>query len=277
MVMNGATPMWGEYYMYSVKFTALPAGFSGLQYSDSEIRIDSDADFNFVKTMYYSTNDLPEIKARYRDDSTGRFLTKNASRLRNIAGRSLPIDNSGSYDFRPFIWPVPYTIRRATTFLIALANEHAVIVPDVYITFHGAKIWPGIAPWKETGLKMPFVYSPSRSSSTLPEGIVQIPANGSITATISIDKDSDFVLNKLTGSAQGDALVTVQEMGRDRQWMNTATHIRNLIGGGWSPNILPAPRFLAAGSVVSVTLQDLSGFTNNIEFNLIGVKIFSKR
>lgn len=277
MPKPGVVPMWGEYYMYSVKFAALTAGNAGLIFVDSEIRIDSDADFNFVKTMYWTTNDIPEIKVRYRDDSTGRYLFKNATRLRNIAGRSEPVDNSGSMDFRPFIWPVPYNIRRATTFLIQLANEHALLAPDVYITFHGSKVWPGVAPWKEQGLKMPYSYSPGRSASTLPEGIVQIPASGSINATISVDKDSDFIVNKITGSAQGDALVTIQEMGRDRQWMNTATHIRNIIGGGWSPNVLPSPRFLPAGSVVSVNLQDLSGATNNIELNLIGVKLFSKR
>jgi hypothetical protein len=36
---NGQTPMWGEYYMYSVKFAALAAGNSGLQYVDSEIKL----------------------------------------------------------------------------------------------------------------------------------------------------------------------------------------------------------------------------------------------
>jgi hypothetical protein len=275
-VGNGVNPMWGEYYMYSVKFASLAVG-SGLQYVDSEIRIDSDADFSFVKTMYWTTNDNFDVIIRYRDDSTGRYLTKNGVKLRNIAGRALPLDNSGAYDFKPFVWSIPYNIRRATTFMIQAANANAVIAPDVYITFHGAKLYPGKAPWTESGLRMPYVYGLSRSSSTLPEGTVQLAGNGSATATISIDKDSDFVLSKITGFSTGDALVTIQEMGRDRQWMNTATHIRNVIGCGRTPNILPSPRFLAAGSVVSINYQDLSGATNNQELNLIGTKIFNRR
>ena len=277
MEVKGGIPKWSEYYMYSVQFNALAAGNSGLQYTDGEIRIDSDADFEFMKTMYQSSDDLANVYLKYKDDTTGRYLMKNAASARTIGGRSLPVDNSGAYDFRPFIWPVPYIIKRATTFMVQAANDHAVITPTVYLTFHGAKKRIGVAPWKKPAAKMPYVYGLTRSASTLPESVVQIPANGTLTTTISIDKDSSFVATKITGSAQGNALITIQEMGRDRQWMNTSTHIRNVIGSGAEPNILPAPRYLEKGSVVSISLQDLSGAANNIELNIIGFKMFTKQ
>jgi len=272
---NGKAPTWKEYYVYSTLFTALPVG-TGLAYSDGEIRIDSDADFEFSKTMYFSSNDNANVYLKYRDDSTGRFLMKNAASARTIGGRALSVDNSGAFDFRPFLWPLPYKIRRGTTFMVQAANSNAIIAPNVYLAFHGAKMRQGLAPWKQPALKMPYVYGLTRSANTLPEGTVQIPANGTITATISVDKDSSFVATKMTGSATGSCLVTIQEQGRDRQWMNTSTHIRNILGSGAEPNILPSPRFVEKGSVISISLQDLSGAVNNIEMNFIGFKMFSR-
>ena len=272
---QGAAPTWKEYYMYSTVFTGLAVG-TGLAYTDGEVRIDSDADFEFVKTMYFSTNDNATVYLKYRDDSTGRFLMKTAASARTIGGRAISLDNSGAWDFRPFIWALPYKIRRGTTFMVQAANNNAVISPNVYLTFHGAKMRQGIAPWKQPALKMPYVYGLTRSNATLPEGVVQIPANGTITTTISVDKDSSFCVTKITGSATGNALVTIQEQGRDRQWMNTSVHVRNLLGSGAEPNILPSPRYLEKGSVVSVSMQDLSGAANNIEMNFTGFKMFSR-
>jgi hypothetical protein len=249
---------------------------TGLAYSDGEVRIDSDADFEFVKTMYFSTNDNANVYLKYRDDSTGRFLMRSAASARTIGGRSLAVDNSGAFDFRPFLWPLPYKIRRGTTFMVQAANSHAAIAPTVYLAFHGAKVRQGIAPWKQPALKMPYVYGLTRSAATLPEGVVQIAANATVTSTISVDKDSSFCVTKITGSATGNCLVTIQEQGRDRQWSNAAVHIRNLIGSGAEPNILPSPRFLEKGSVVSISMQDLSGAANNVEMNFVGFKLFSR-
>lgn len=270
-------PMWDEFYVYSLTFASLAVG-SGLSYIDGELRIDSDADFKFMKTMYHSTNDNASAIVKYKDDSSGRYLIKSGVSLRTIGGRSLALDNSGAYDFRPFVWPVPYIIRRATTFNVQIANSHGVITPTIYLSFHGGKLRPGLAPWKRPGYrKMPYVYPLSRNLTTIPEGSVQVAANQTVQASISTDKDSDFVVKKLTGSATGAALITIQDAGRDRQWMNTPVHIRNLIGSGAFPNVLAAPRFVARGSVISITIQDLSGAVNNIEFNLIGEKLFNMR
>jgi hypothetical protein len=58
--------------------------------------------------------------------------------------------------------------------------------------------------------------------------------------------------------------------------MNTGTHIRNLVGSGAFPNVLPTPRFIPRGSVVNFTIQDISGAQNDIEINLCGVKLFTE-
>ena len=271
----GGNPIWGEYFINQVKFTALAVG-TGVTFVDGEVRIDSDADFAFCKSTYFATNDIPRIFVKYRDDSTGRYLTKSGVNLRNIAGMSKPVDGSSAWDFRPFIWAEPYYIRKSTTFMVQMTNADAIITPDVYLAFHGYKVRAGLAPWKVKGLRMPYVYSLTRSASTLPEGVVQVAANQTVTAVISVDKDSDFVVSKLTGSATGSALVSIQEMGRDRQWSNSAVHIRNLVGGGAAPNILPQPRFVPKGATITVSIQDLSGAANNVEIHMVGTKIFSR-
>lgn len=275
-IQPGQIPFWTEYFIYSISFLALPVG-NGNSYVDGELKIDSDADFQFMKSMYFSTNDNANTYVKYKDDSSGRYLLKNGLSLRNIAGRSLSIDNSGSFDFRPFVWPQPYNIRRATTMSIQLANSHAIVAPDVYIAFHGGKIRQGIAPWKNPNYKkVPYTYPLPRNANNIPEGTVQVTANQTVTISISTDKDSDFVVNKITGQATGNALITLQEGGRDRQWMNAPTHIRNLVGSGAFPNVLAAPRFVPRGSIVSVSIQDISGAINNVELNLHGQKLFSR-
>jgi hypothetical protein len=274
--MDGQDFLWGEYFLYNLSYSSLAVG-SGLAYVDSEMRIDSDADFSFLKTMYYSTNDNANVTIKYRDDTTGRYLMKAGMSLRTIAGRPIPVDNSGSYDFRPFVWPTPYTIRRATSLTVQAANNHGVISPTVYISFHGSKMYRGLAPWKNPKIRarIPYTYVLTRNLTTIPEGVVQVGANQTVSISLSTDKDSDFAVHKITGRADGDALVQIQEGARDRQWMNTTAYIRNVMGSGAFPNILPSPRFVPKGSVINFTFQDLSGATNNIEFNLSGVKLFS--
>lgn len=263
-----------EYYVYSLAFVALAAG-NGLTYVDNDLRIDSDAPFQFLKTTYFSTNDLPDIFVKYKDDTNGRYLLKSAVPLRNIAGMALPLDGSSSWDFRPFIWPYPYTIRKSTSLTTSMANGHAVITPTIYLTFHGAKIRQGRAPWLKDGVVLqPYVYPLVRGAVNLPESVVQVGANQTSTFSINTDNDSSFVVNKIVGSSLGGALVTMQEMGTDRQWMNQTTHIRNLIGSGAAPNILAAPRLINRASTLSITIQDISGLPNLISINLIGSKIF---
>jgi len=266
--------VWGEYFCYSQTFLALTVG-TGLAYTTGEMRIDSDADFQFLKTSYHSTNDNADVYVKYKDDTVGRYLTKSGVLLRTIAGRSLALDNSGAFDFRPYIWPTGYIIRRATTFSIEMANGSSLLAPTVYITFHGMKMRPGIAPWKRPGTtKMPYVYTNPRSTSSLPEGVFRVTANQTASMSMSTDKDSNFVCKKITGSSTGPCLITLQDAGRDRQWMNTGVHGRNLLGSGSFPNVLAAPRWVSRGSVINITVQDLSGSNNDVTVNLIGEKIF---
>lgn len=262
--------MYPEYYIYSSLFSPLPAG-NGLTYVDNEIRIDSDSDFEFIKTIYQPTTARARI--RYRDDTTGRYLMKGSMDIRTIGGTALYSMAPGSPTppgFLPFIWPLPYKIPAATTFTVSAADFSGLSY-NMYTSFHGSKHRSGIAPWdRKWRAKIPFVYPLTGVSPY----IVAIAANGSASASIPTDNDAHFIVQKITGTRTGPCLVTIKDGDRDRQWMDSAVHFDNLVGNGHFPNILPSPRFIPRGAVVAYTFTDLSGFANTVEINLEGVKLY---
>ncbi len=266
--------MWKEYYVYGNTFTNLPAG-SGTTFTDSEIRIDTDADFEFIKTMFNPITS--RVRLQYRDDTMGRFLQKGSQDCRTIGGHAIftnPIGNPTPPGFLPFIWPRPYLIPAATTFTVS-ASDFSGLQSTFRLAFHGSKIRSGPAPWGRIDKNrpryramVPYIYSVSSS------GTVSMAANGGISVAIPTDNDAHFLVEKIVGARTGPCTLTVKDAARDRQWMNGAIHFDNFVGNGHYPNLLPSPRFIARGSVISISLNDLSGAANTVELNFIGVKLY---
>ena len=256
--------MWKEYFIYTHN-TALTAG-TGTNFNAINIRIDSDADFEFNKTTFVATND--RVKIKYKDDSAGRYLTKGSPDIKSLAGRNiLPMGLSNSH--LPFVWSRPYLISAGTNFVVEAA-DYSNAANQLRMAFHGSKIRQGDAPWdKHFRAAVPFVYS-------FTDGQVTLAANGTATPHIEMDIDSHFVVHKITGIRTGDATVLVNEGARGREWSNVPVHIDNILGNGAFPNILLQNRFrfILRGSVVSFNLQDLSGLSNIVDINLIGLKLY---
>jgi len=259
---------WQEYYCYGTTFSSLTAG-SGATFVDNVIRIDTDSDFAFVKTMFYPLTS--RVRVRYRDDTNGRFLQKDSQDIRTIGGTSFLSMAPGvpiAPGFLPFIWPKPYIISAATTLTVGAA-DFSGLSSDFRLAFHGSKIRPGRSPWdRKFRAMMPYVYP---ISST---GTIDISANDNRSVSIPTDNDSHFLLYKITGARDGSCTIDVKDAARDRQWMNTPIHFDNFVGNGHFPNILPSPRFIPRGSVIALNLTDLSGATNTVELNFIGVKLY---
>lgn len=255
--------MWKEYFIYTFS-KALTAQSTGNLVDSNAIRIDSDADFEFNKTTFVSDND--RINLRYRDDSSGRYLTKEPIDIKMVAGRntlSMGLSNS----FIPFIWPRPYVISAGTTLTVEM-GDFSNASNTLYLAFHGAKIRPGVAPWdRKFRAMVPFVYS-------FPNGSVSIGANATQNVTLSIDINSHFLVQKITGIRTGAALVSVNEGARGREWTNSPVHIDNLCGNGAFPNILLANRFIYKGSILNFNIQNLLGITNVINIAVAGVQLY---
>ena len=108
------------------------------------------------------------------------------------------------------------------------------------------------------------------------------------TQSISIQADSDFVVQKLTyhadiaGAAQTDssqiipnATVIITDTGSGRQLMNQAINLTDFFGTGQSPFILPQPKIFRANTLISITVVSYEAAeTLNLRLSFIGVKSF---
>lgn len=280
-----AERIWREYFIYSADFaqaSVLAAGVAnGLPtqqvFNDFAIRIDSDSDFELLKTMYVATD--ARVYVRYRDDASGRFLHRGSLDLRDVGGfgNSGPLIGLAAPSFVPFIWPAPYAMARNATFTVAGADFSGA--PNTArISFHGNKIRPGYSPWqyKEDGsprrfrAKLPYVYPLPPDGTNYVLG-----ANQTIPFSAPVDIEADFLVYKIVGVRTGAAMVQLQDgAGRERNWMDRAVHIDNLIGNGLHPNVLPSPRFVQRGSAVVGFIQDISGAQNTVRLYLVGVKLY---
>lgn len=289
---NEDEKFYREFYIYSTSFLTLPAGTPGANnsFTPNEIHIDSDSAFEFIKTIHRvtisatpATNIIApanQFRLKYIDDAAGRNLMKASEYGTTISSTAtaLTLPNGAIIDnaFMPFIWPRPYVIGASTT-LSVLAADDSGIAYNLYLSFHGNKVRPGIAPWKRKKYKsfMPYVYPIANVSNTSNPiaGTLIVAANNTVSSPIATDIDSDFLVLKITGRRTGGALVTIKD-GNDRQWMDSPMHIDNLIGNGAFPNILPAPRFIERGSVISAMIQDISNVSNTIEMQFIGLKLY---
>lgn len=257
--------MWREYFVYTVSFLPLAAGNGTTAvFTDADIRIDPDSDFEFVSSMHTATSS--NFRIQLRDDSLGRFLQKGHQHAETVLGKAFTTINSNA--FLPFKWPAPYVISAATTLTVSVA-DFSTASNTIRIAYHGFKRRPGIAPWNKKYKQVaPYVYPITTSGSTT------IAANSTTTAAIQTDREAAFQVMQLTGRSTGACTLTIKDSARDAQWMNSAVHFDNLVGNSQFPHILEAPRFVYPGSVLTVALTDLSGSSNTVELNFIGRKLY---
>lgn len=110
----------------------------------------------------------------------------------------------------------------------------------------------------------------------------------SATGNITIQADSDFILQKLTyfvdiaGAVQTDSsrvipLITLQiiDAGSGRNLIETPAPISSLFGEGDLPFILPTPRVFFARSNIELTVANFSAATTyNLRLSFIGYKAY---
>lgn len=257
---------WKEYYVYNFEDTSLDAG-TGNVFTDTVVRFDSDADFEAMKLHHIATSS--EIFVRMQDDAYGRQFQNTRLDLRAVSGTRLFTTGVVDVGIHPnnFIGSIiatPMLIRAATTYTMQFA-DFSNLANSIRLSMHGAKIRTGEAPWKENWkAKVPFYYS----------GRAVVGASSSASINISINIDSHFLVQRITGVRSDAATINIIDGATDRAWMDRPMHIDNLVGNSQYPNVLVAPRFVQRGAVINVQLQDLSAAENTIEVVLHGVKLF---
>lgn len=277
-------PNWEEYFVYSADFVAgkalaagtLDAAATAVVFDSFAIKIDSDADFRWLRTMYAPTAD--RVYFRVQDDTSGRRLHRSTLDARAVAGRAFTTGQpSETSAFLPFTEPDPYVIAAASTLTIEAADFSGALNATRF-SLHGTKLRPGHAPWQVDAagrprrwrVRMPYkvVLPPDGQAFT-------IGANGTLIYNAPIDMEADFLVRRLTAIRTGAALVTMQDgPGRDRQWSDRAVDIGLMFGNGLFPNIMPAPRFAYRGSSITAIVQDTSGATNRVRLYISGDKLY---
>lgn len=118
--------------------------------------------------------------------------------------------------------------------------------------------------------------------------ISALAAGSSTSVNISVQADSDFVLQKLgyaadiAAAAQTDSTrvlplctMLITDTGSGRQLMNSAVPVSAFIGDGRLPFILPQPKLFLSRTTINFNIANYSAATTyNLRFSLIGMKIF---
>lgn len=279
-----AQPVWKEYFVYSADFVGAKALAAGTlngapevqRFDDFPVKIDSDSDFEWLKTIYSPTDD--RVYFRLQDDTSGRRLHRSTVDARTAAGRASATGApSETTSFLPFIEPDPYVVAAASVFTVSAADFSGALNPT-RLSFHGTKIRPGWAPWQYTEAGQPRRFRARLPFKVIlpPDGSTfTVPANGSLNFAAPVDIEADFIVKRLTAQHTGSALILIQDgSGRERQWMDRAVEIGLVAGNGLFPNIFPAPRYVYRGSTVTAVVQDLSGAPNRVRLTLHGNKLF---
>lgn len=264
--------VYKEYFIYSAEWLPLAAGTanaspSSLGFTEFQMRIGTDADFEILKTISVCSDRRVWLNMR---DTSGRDYFKGDSDLRLISGgtdlASIPALIIPEYQFRPYVWPGAFRVAGGSTISVKAADFSGV-ANTIRMSLHGNKVKTGTPFWetKQYRYKVPYTY-------TLDMGT--IAANTSQLGTISIDVDADFHVQMVTGISQGTATIMVTDT-RAKDWMDRAVHIYNFFGNGQYPNVLNSGRYLHSGGAITMEVTDLSGAANRVHINIHGLKLYT--
>jgi hypothetical protein len=261
--------MWQEWFSYGT-FNALAAGGGNIYTPNNPpLRIDSNSDFLWMKSLYGATN--AQIRLTFQDNRLNRQLTTT-----NVALNSVASNFAGS----PFIIPPPYYLLTAGSMFAINAADASGIANTLRFVLTGAKLRAGIAPWEQSqGVwktyrrREPFIYN---------SGILAIAANATVSFSASIENDAPFLIQKMTGQhngAVGALLIDMRDTtSSENNWMNTPVPFETVFGTGQFPNVMYAYRMVGGANqvaVVTMNVQNTTAAAINFEVCFGGLKLFA--
>lgn len=247
-----------EFYAFSVTDSLAASTGAGTvgRFQSTILRIEENSDFLLEKMIYQATSRSIILRMR---DSRGRYINPQNVDLRAVAGGNIAGNSHNAFEL-----PVPYRFANSSNIEVELA-DYSGSTNEVRLALLGSKVRCGIAPWHMKSRFQTVIHSTER---------VLVAANGTSYLTIVIDSDADFIIHKTMAVRTGAALVSVNEGGRDLDWVSSATHIDNMFGDAMFPHVLSEPRFVYRNSTITFTIQDLTGNPNTVEIILVGVKAY---
>jgi len=165
------------------------------------------------------------------------------------------------------MWGAPYLLKPSATLSMEVANTSS-IANVARISFHGAKVLEGSAPWEKS-------YK-SRVPFTINVAFGAIAANGTSPGVVSVGHEGDFLIQTISANRTGQATVFITESTRGRDWMDKAVHLDNFAGPGYAPNTLlqKSHRFLLGGSALNIVITNLESVANTVSMSFSGYKLY---
>lgn len=264
---------WREYFVYEFR-GSLQAGSPNKQTIQQSISVD--ADFEIQR--------LSGIKGffalKFIDASSDTYYSNSFIYSEAFIPQGL---NLSAGSFIDFVIPYPLKVSAGTSFLIELLNFAQT---DYCFALHGAKLRKGIAPYKRKNYKYRKGYTYGFENN-----YVFVPAGQSREVSIVIDKNSDFLVLKISGGfhktnpfqsvydndTYPDGVTVKISDSTGAYWSESPVQIGNFAGKGMFPNDLTktgAYRFLPFGSVLNVFIENK--FTSDVYVSLYfhGVKLY---
>ena len=91
--------------------------------------------------------------------------------------------------------------------------------------------------------------------------------------SLSIDADSDFIIEKVYSNETGPFRLQVIDTTSSYQWFSERIRMENFFGTAQYPNILPTPIELRRSTQLQFDIEDLSGAPNQIELVFEGYRV----
>lgn len=247
--------MYKEPFVYGVNLTL--AGGTGVDYTDFEVKIDNNVHFELLRFTHHSTSDA--INMKIFNSTTGRDFLRSKADLRVISGKAFNgITPNG---FIPYNLARPWTLPAGSELLVSAADKSAS-TNTLHFALHGNHILQGDAPYAQRKERDLWDFQLDMGS---------IPAYGSVTKTLILDKDAGFLCHKLTAVRTSDCVVYISDQ---KPWMSRETHIDNMFGNGQFGNALTSPRWTKEGGIITVRISDTSGSANTVKLVFKGEKVY---
>lgn len=268
-----------DFFIYSAEALALGANAETTQ----RINIEGDADFEAMLQVASAIS--RNFRVRQLEASTGRQL------------HDASLSGAGAFGNgrNPFRLPVVARFKRASSFLNTIRDESGA-PNQIRLAYIGAKVfkrWPFPPPVYQA--RIPFTYTATFvPTATDPDGIGAIAAGQTGIFNIRTQDDADFEIRKLTIvhdiaiPAASDSVATIQltDVTYNYRFMDRPIPVESLGGAqitagvppGFFAFILPVPKLLRRGSVLSVTIQNLDGASPlQVRVSFYGSKCYTSR
>lgn len=265
--------MWKDFFTYSAEALALGAGTQQVLIT----QIDTDADFAVLQNVASAIDRRAHVAQI--ENSTGR-------QLHDI--QNLPVPNVFGDGRHPYRLPVAKILDLGTALTTVVTDESGA-PNQIRFAYHGVKLfqappqtWGPLPVYRDYEL---FHYSANFVAlATDPTGLGVIPAGGRVDFTVRIQPDADFEWNKISIThdiaipAANDTICTIEirDESRGVRFMDRPIPVESFGGcrqldplgpSGFYPYVLPQPKILRAGTLLTLTLR------NQDAANALGIRV----